>query len=150
MEVGRLQLFVRFCNISGLFPFRMVLDEASGKFKHFDRHWRHPANFWFIILFMTQCTYSVLDMLVNVPFFLVSDSLIYKLGLTLDISSAIVMTWFSRHLLFQFRKFEMAFDSLVRFDEMLAKFRHCGASDIRRRTIIGIILCLITVSIMLD
>ena len=50
MGVERLQLLVRFCNLIGLFPFRMILNEQTNQFHRFDRHWRHPSNWWFTFL----------------------------------------------------------------------------------------------------
>ena len=49
MGIERLELCVRFCNIAGLFPFRMVLNRFNGKFLRFESHWRHPANWWLIL-----------------------------------------------------------------------------------------------------
>ena len=48
MGLESLKLFFYLSNVSGLFPFRMALEESTGKFKRFDVHWRHPSNWWFI------------------------------------------------------------------------------------------------------
>ena len=49
MSVEELQLFFQFSNVSGLIPFRMVLDQSTGKFKWLKGH-HSLVNWWFIFL----------------------------------------------------------------------------------------------------
>ena len=49
MGVEELHLFVRFCNVTGLFPFRMVLDQSTRKFKRLKGQYS-LVNWWFIFL----------------------------------------------------------------------------------------------------
>ena len=92
MGVERLQLFVRFCNISGLFPFRMVLNEVTGKFKRFDCHWRHFANLWFIFVLLAQLAFTVLMIYISMPFF--SNSPLYTFSALMDASISAVCNYF--------------------------------------------------------
>ena len=145
MGVERLQLFVRFCNISGLFPFRMVLNEVTGKFKRFDCHWRHFANLWFIFVLLAQLAFTVLVIYISMPFF--SNSPLYTFSALMDACSFCILNWTPRLLFFHFKKLEMVFDCLNHFDKVLANSNcRVPCCTIRRRTIIGIIISSVLVT----
>ena len=63
--VERLRLLFLVCNVSGLLPFRMVLDAQTKRFKRFESHWRHPTNWWFIILLIGQICFLTIIYLSN-------------------------------------------------------------------------------------
>lgn len=144
MNVGQLQLFVRFCNVAGLFPFRMVVDGETGKFKRFDYHWRHPANVWFAIVFIGQFSFTIFIICGSWKFFIASNSLVYRLSIVMDNCSFFIVSWAPRLLLFHFGKVQNMFNYLIYFDRMLAKY-HQNHFNIRRRIIIYIIKSLIMV-----
>ena len=59
MGVERLKMLFHACNVSGLLPFRMVLDAQTKRFKRFEGHWRHPNNWWFLILLISQMFFII-------------------------------------------------------------------------------------------
>ena len=152
MKVGRLQLFARFCNFAGLFPFRLVLDGETGKFKRFDCRWLHPASVWFAVVLIGQLSFTILIICVNLKFFMASNSLVYRVSMLMDVCNFLIVSWAPRLFLFHIRKVEKTIHSLIYFDRMLVKC-HRRSSNIRRRIIIYIIICLVTVllsKILLD
>ena len=139
MAIERLQLFVRFGNISGLLPFRMVVDVETGKFKRFNFSWYHPANWWFIFLLIIQSTLTILNF--HVTWTVNSNEFMYTLSSGIDTLSFTILMWTPRLLLFHLRKMWMVFDSLGRIDRHLDKYNQINQCSIRRQTIIGIIIC---------
>ena len=112
MGVERLQLCVRFCNVCGLFPFRMILDPISGRFKRFDHHWRHPANWWFILniicylmFFSLGAYYMVFSLVANETIFI---PVVLAVVLILYAFNVLALNSIPRLLLFRLRHLETA------------------------------------------
>jgi hypothetical protein len=152
MGIERLHLFVRICNVCGLFPFRMIVDKATGKFKRFDGSWRHPANWWFLLLVLIGHTYfsvswvnfSWLHLTIDNDQHISVHLIVFMLFL------AILLILFSIPLLFLFfyRRFETAIEILNRVDKKLAKVNHGVCSD-RWRMYFGIAITTIGVPILI-
>ena len=151
MGVERLQLFVRFCNVCGLFPFRMVLNQELRLFKRFDGHWRHPANWWFAFLLIVHFMFLFMFALTGFSM-LLSDTdhvltYVHLVVLVMYLSDIIVLISTPRIFLFHIRHLESAIEILHRIDQTLVKiYRH--PCTIIRRTIIGILICLFMVHIL--
>lgn len=120
MGVERLQLFVRYCNVCGLFPFRMVLNRELGLFKCFDANWRHPANWWFVFLLIGHIAF--LFMFVRTGFSqLTTDTdhlltYVHLVVLVMYLSDVIAFISTPRIFLFHIRHLESAIDILHRID----------------------------------
>ena len=151
MGVEQLQLLVRFSNVTTLLPFRMVLDEITGKFKRFDSHWRHPSNWWFTFILISQLSsvclivHQICSKLMNA-----SDS---SLTLAILIFIFYLFNYFAlifvspRIFLFRFRHLETAIEILNRIDRILDKiFLQPQNCKTRHRAIIGISISSLIVS----
>ena len=142
MGVERSHIFVRFCNVSGLFPYRMVLDLLTGRFKRFDSHWRHAANYWFILLLIGQVNNIILVTYMTWRLLTYGDQMygnkIYALAISLNVVNFVFLIFIPRLLLFRLRHLEVALQHLVRIDRLLARIisvpDYCSN---QRRTIIG-------------
>ena len=142
MGVEELHLFVRFCNVTGLFPFRMVLDELTGRFKRFDGNWRHASNYWFILLLISQ-VFNIILVIYVTRYMLTygniqTESHVLALAIGLNIANYLISILIPRLLLFRLRHLETALQHLVRIDRVLARIiplpNKCRS---QRRTIIG-------------
>ena len=116
MGIERLQLLVRCCNISGLLPFRRVLNEDAKMFRRFECHWRHPANWWFILLLICHFLVTAIHIYLSWIYLTRDDSEILT---TVDFTVLIllygnfaVIFSFPRFFLFHIRHLETAFDIL--------------------------------------
>ena len=153
MGVEQLQLLVGFSNVTGLVPFRMVLDEITGKFKRFDGHWRHPSNWWFTFILIAQILnliaayYFTLFVIFDSVEDIVSLFLVYKFLVLLYLLNFSILLWIPRFFLFQFRHLETAFECLLATDRILETFSHPPCTS-RRRTQFGMAFCLIFVRIL--
>jgi hypothetical protein len=147
MGVEELQLFVRLCNLTGLLPFRMILDEQTGRFKRFDGHWSHPVKWWCSFVMTIQIGVLVVNIywLVDSLDPKVNFSLVYKLVFILYfLNYSILMLLSPRLFLFRLRQLETAFECLRRIDRMIIS-NSKSSNPTRRRTVIGILIILIDV-----
>ena len=157
MGVERLQLLVRFCNLIGLFPFRMILNEQTNQFHRFDRHWRHPSNWWFVFIFMAQTflTLQVVYMVVlphsnsnNEPN---KTNFVYQMIFFAFILTHMILSWCPRIILFRLRLLESAVENLHRIDRTLSKISLIKPCDTtRRRTLVGISITFLLVKFIFD
>ncbi len=46
--------FFRLCQCVGFFPFRIDIDQQTGKFQQFSFSWRNPVAWWYVALFLSQ------------------------------------------------------------------------------------------------
>ena len=141
MGVERLQLLIQFSNVSGLLPFRMVLDEQTKRFKRFDGHWRHPSNWWFLSFLLVQFGLHIIG-----PFSVystwVSSSFIYLAVFIFGFFNFSLFFSSLRLFLFRFRHLEKALEIFESIDRLLSTRTRCNS---KRRTIIGIVINLIWV-----
>ena len=145
MGVERLQLFVRFCNVCGLLPFRMILDPVSGRFKRFDSHWRHPANWWFLLQLIPYPILLSIAVYYAFTVFMTDKTE----SMTAVLSVAVMLYGFNvfalnsihRLTLFRLRQLETAIEILDRVDRVLDKMIRIPCTN-RRRTLITIGYCL--------
>ena len=147
MGVERLQLLVQFCNLSGLLPFRMILDEETRRFKRFEGHWRHLANWWCSFITAIKVAVLVASIYFAAVSFLAGEkqSLAYQLVYLLYCSNYAILLLLSPSLfLFRIRHLESAFESLHRIDRMIEAAVKSSCT-IRRRTFIGILIIVIDV-----
>ena len=149
MGVESLELLVQFSNVSALMPFRMVLDKLTGKFKRFDGHWRHPANYWFTLILISEIIFCILQLSsiviskINQHKYSNNDHLLtYNLVLLFYTFNFMILFLSLRLFLFRFRHFETTIESLQRIDKMLGNKNCCTT---RRRTLIGILMASIKV-----
>jgi hypothetical protein len=137
-----LQLFVRFCNLTGLLPFRMILDEQTGRFKRFEGHWRHAANWW--CSFVGVCQILAFIGIAYVFTFLILPkdyelNLIYKFVYCLYFLNHFFFILLSPRLFFfRYHHLQTAFEFLHRTDRMIGTAK--SSCTTRRRTIIGILI----------
>jgi hypothetical protein len=155
MGLENLKLFFRFSNICGLFPFRLVLDEQTGRFKRLFGNWRHPANWWFTLLLIGQVYFIILDVvctaMINSKLFLdghQSFSVVLILTISLDLLNFTIITLVPRLFLFRIRNLEVTLEHLGHIDRILTRIVPKPLScTSRKRTIAGIsIISLYTVS----
>jgi hypothetical protein len=145
MGVERLQLFMRFCNVCGLLPFRMVLDPVSHRFKRFDSHWRHPANWWFLLQLIPYPILLSIAVYYAFTVFMTDKTE----SMTAVLSVAVMLYGFNvfalnsihRLTLFRLRQLETAIEILDRVDRVLDKMIRIPCTN-RRRTLIFIGFCL--------
>ena len=148
MGLERLRLFFRFGNISGLFPFRLVLDECTGKFKRFDAHWRHPANWWFgfillghlylLILLLFVIQHIIMGHAQSVP-------TTYLVALSLFSIGFFILITIPRLFLVRLRNLDLSLQIIQQIDRIFDKISTKVPCTIQRRIIIGIILGFILV-----
>jgi hypothetical protein len=148
MGVERLQLFVRFCNVCGLIPFRMVCDERN-QFKRFDRHWRHPANWWFTFL-LTK--YFVLVILFMYNGSLKNREEVNQVLTKVEITALMLylitnnsLLSIPRLVLIHLRHWETAIECLHRIDRILNKMPHHTSCTTRQRTMFGFCVMIVMV-----
>ena len=148
MGIERLQLFARISNVCGLFPFRMIVDEGTGEFKRFDASWRHPTNWWFLLLLIGHVYFAVVWIYFSWLHLTTyeSQSLTTVHLVVLMLFFAIVLILLSIPLLFIIfsRHLETAINILNRFDHKFSKIHRGFCSD-RSRTYVGIAITLISV-----
>jgi len=148
MGVERLQLCIRFCNVCGLFPYRMILEEQTYRFKRFVRHWRHPANWWFAFLSISYILFVVIFAFISWTelFNKENDSFtaVHKVALALYFSNLLVIISVPRLFLFRFRYFEKSMETLHRIDHLLDKMPR-PSCHIRLFTIMGILIFFLAV-----
>ena len=148
MGIERLQLFARISNVCGLFPFRMIVDEGMGEFKRFDASWRHPTNWWFLLLLIGHVYFAVVWIYFSWLRLTIdeSQSLTTVHLLVFMLFFAIVLILLSIPLLFIIfsRHLETSIDILNRFDHKLSKTHRSYCSD-RRRMNVGIFITVIAV-----
>jgi hypothetical protein len=141
MGVGRLQLCTRFCNVCGLFPYRMKLDDQTLKFKNFEQHWRHPANWWFAFLSISYILFVITFTLVSWTALSTEENntltTVHKVALALYFSNFLAIISVPRLFVFQFRNFERTLEILHRIDHLLEEIPQ-SSCHIRLITIIGI------------
>ena len=150
MGVERLQLLVRFCNVCGLLPFRMVLDEPTMRFKRFDGHWRHPANWWFALHLMGQIFLTL-----QIVYMIWSSntesnkstnlSSVYFVVFLLFILNFVILLWCPRIFLSRRRHLEVAIELIHRIDGTLTKILQEMPCTTRRRTLVGISISFLAV-----
>lgn len=148
MGVERLQLLMRYCNVSGLLPFRMVLNARTKQFKRFDNHWRHPANWWFALLAIGHLVLTAVFIYlswINLHDGKSEPITTVQVVLTLMHGHIIVLFSLPRLFLFQVKHLETAFDILHRFDRRIVNISPKSSDTVLRRTHIGIIITLIGV-----
>jgi hypothetical protein len=155
MGLENLQLFFRFSNVCGLFPFRLVLDEQTGRFERLVGKWRHSANWWFTLLLIGQVYFIILDVvctaMVNGKLFLdghKSFSVVLILTVALELLNFTIITLVPRLFLFRIRNLEIVLEHLGDIDRILTRIVPKPLScTSRQRTIVGIsIISLYTVS----
>ena len=141
MSLQNLQLLFRFCNVSGLFPFRLELDEQTGRFKRLVGHWRHPVNWWFILLLIGQ-VYNII--LINYQTWISltdghhSYSFLVVLIIALNYGNYLIMILIPRLVLFRIRHLEAALHHLARIDHILTRIIRIRFScTSRQRTVTG-------------
>ena len=149
MGTERLLLFVRFCNVCGFFPSRMLLDDETKRFKRFDSHWRHPANWWFSFLLICQivfsCTFLYVIWLALMAYEQQSLTIVQAAVFMLYQSNAQIMCTIPRlFILLRFRNIEEVLNSFTRMDRTLSKIKGSSCTT-RRRTVIGIGISFIVV-----
>ena len=150
MGVERLQMLFHICNVSGLLPFRMVLEAQTKRFKRFEGHWRHPNNWWFLILLILQMIFIVFSSFASWSIFFVklaSTSTVILVIFVFLSSSYIIWLLSLRLFLFRFRHLETALKTFHDIDRLLIKIDHVSCHT-RRRTIIGITLSLLWVGLL--
>ena len=140
MGMERLRLLFCYCNVVGLFPFRMVINKDTNEFKRFDNQWRHPSNWWFATLLIAQIVYIIWTIYWQIFLFLSESKLptIYLFIYTLHLSDYVLMIAIPRIFLFHFRNLETALETLHQITRLLPKNSHtsCG---INRRLVVGIL-----------
>lgn len=147
MAVERLRLIFLICNLSGLFPFRMILDAQTKQFKRFDKHWRHPFNWLFLIVFFGQglfyimMTYSSWIISKEIQ----SKSTIYSVIFILGLLNYVILCFSLRLLLFRVRHLETAIEIFQGIDRLLAKKLFETPCRTKQRTIIGLVFSVICV-----
>lgn len=152
MGVEELQLFFRFANVSGLFPFRMILDRSTGKFKRFEGHWHHFANWWFVVLFIGHVFYVTAFIYMSVTMIIEDSNLslpvFYLVTFSLYLLCQLLFTITPRLFLICFRHLEMALLKLRRIDNELGRTSShvTRSSSSQCRTLIGIFLTISMVS----
>jgi len=150
MGVERLQLLIRCCNVSGLLPFRMVLNNRTKQFERFDNHWRHPANWWFALLLIAHIFLTVVHIYISLIDLTDEKSepiTTFQVVLILFNGHFIVLFSIPRLFLLQVRHLETAFDILHRIDRrMPGNISPTSSADtVLRRSYIGIAITLIGV-----
>ena len=147
--VERLRLLFRICNVTGLLPFRMILDVPTKRFKRFESSWRHPTCWWFLILLIGHIFFTVIIALASWNIFskkLEAMSTVVLVIFILLSSSYAIWISSTRLFLFRFRHLETAFETFHSIDRLLSKTdRPSFNNNTQRRTIIGTVLCLIWV-----
>ncbi len=124
MGLGRLRLFFRFRNVSGLFPFRVVLDECTGKFKRFDGHWCHPANWWFILILLGHLYLLILLIFViqsMITGHAQSVPTTYLVALSLFSISFFILITIPRLFLVRLRNLDLSLEMIQQIDRILDK-----------------------------
>jgi hypothetical protein len=142
-----LRLLFYFCNVSGLLPFRMIFDAQTKRFKQFESHWRHPANWWFLTILIGQflffynfINYAKLVILKENE----SKSTVFMFIFICGVVNYIVLCLSLRLILFRFRHLETALEIFNKIDRMLTKTCH-PSCNVYQRTVIGLILICIGV-----
>ena len=106
-----------------MWPFPFPND--IGRFKRFDRHWRHPANWWFAFLSISYILFVTIFVLISwtALFNKENDSLttVHKVALALYFSNLLFIISVPRLFLFRFRYFEKLLETLHRIDHLLDK-----------------------------
>jgi hypothetical protein len=147
MGIERLQPFVRFCNVCGLIPFRMVLDEVK-RFKRFEGHWRHPGNWWFTLLLVGYILSLILLVYINLKKVSTDDAslvaslkFVHLFAFALYFTNFIIICSLPRLFLLRFRNLENALEIVLRIDGGLNKLGLSHATcTTQRRTVIGVSL----------
>ena len=151
MGVERLKLLIRCCNVFGLLPFRMVLNNHTKQFKRFDNHWRHPANWWFSMLLIGHIFFSVVFIYFSWINLTREDSksltTVHLVGLVLLFVNFTIMFLIPRLFLLRIQHLEIAFDILHRIDGRLAKISP-SRDTVLRRTYVGIAIILLSVCLL--
>ena len=142
MGLEHLKLFFHFGNVSGLFPFRMVLDESTGKFKRFDIRWRHPANWWFLFLLignlilLALVIYSMWSMIIettkSLPTTFSVVLLLYSIGF-------FILCTTPRLFCIQIQNLGQSFEMILKIDRVLDKIPTQIPCTTQRLTVVGII-----------
>ena len=142
MGIERLLLCVRLCNVCGLIPFRMVLDEQTFRFKRFERNWKHPSNWWFTFLCVGFIVFIFPFAYFNYTFIPGEGGkiTIFFIGvLALYFFNYLFLVSIPRLFLLRFNHFETALETLDKIDRFMAgKMRSVPACTARLRTFIGI------------
>lgn len=151
MSVEELRLFFHFANVSGLFPFRIVLNPSTGKLKRFDGNWRHLVNWWFLFLFIGHVFYVTAFVYMNGTMIVEDHSLslpvFYLTTFSLFLLCQLLFTITPRLFLINFRHLETALLILRRIDNELSQMLNITRTNVttHRRTLIGIFLTLLMV-----
>jgi hypothetical protein len=152
MGVEELQLFFRFANASGLFPFRLIFDQSTGKFKRFEGHWHHFANWWFVVVLTGHVFYVTVFLYMNCTMIIEDSNLslpvFYLVTFSLFLLCQLLFTITPRLFLICFRHLETALLNLQLIDKELGRMSsHVTRSNSsQRRTLIGIFLTILMVS----
>jgi hypothetical protein len=149
MGVKNLRILFCFCNVAGLLPFRMVTNGETNGFKRFDRHWRHPANWWFLILFFVHVAYIIRTSYEQIYQFISENKLatIYKVVYTLSIFNYTLLVTVPRFFLVNFKHLETALEILNDIDRLTMVTPIHFPCKTMQRTIIGIFASLFWVNV---
>lgn len=148
-----MQLLVRFCNVCGLAPVRMVCDRLTGNFKRFDRHWRHPVNWWFTFLLTGYLGFFILfSSFLGPTYFKEIGQLLTKVEIVASLFYIVNLSFITlipRLIVIHFLHLETAFECLNRVDRILNKMPKFTPCTTRQRTLFGLSITICAVFISL-
>ena len=134
--------FFRLCQFVGFFPFRVKIDERTGKFRQFSFSWRNPVTWWYSALSLSQ--------FIVFPVFISalqdenqsSIKLPLTISMSLELSNIIYcLLLFSARfwVTFFFKTLRQAIIHMHIVEQFLGEHTHCCRCTIKLRIFIGII-----------
>lgn len=141
-ELVALRPFVRLCQISGLFPFRLESDSETKHFKRFVFSFFHPLTFWYAFLLLLQIT---------LEYYVGHSSEIYLFGTVHTVAgkfyqvSLIVMFVLLSILPLLSLRIRDAVKYVQAFDAMSTSLSNKPPFNVGRRLCFAVVYCLIAV-----
>lgn len=133
-------------NVTGMFPYRMILNKKTNRFKKFTCGWSHPATWWFATVAVLQIVYTFLISFFQISLF--SDfnmSVVYLIIITFWQVSYNIVKLVPLLLLFHVQHLKTAFHAILKADRILQRISCKSSCSSRRRTVVGIIIALMMV-----
>ncbi len=148
MGLERLKLLSTLINLTGMMPFRMILDKKTNRFKRFDFGWRHPITWWCALSILTQLIYGPVIATIQISMVLTkkNDPIIYMIIMSLWQVSYVLSRFVPFLLLFHAGHLKLAFNSLAKVDLALQNIPHRLCFS-RRYTLTGFAISVILVRI---
>lgn len=140
----KLRSFFRLCQFLGFLPFRMNIDDETGKFQGFSYSWKYPITWWYIVTSIASIVFFVFLLEVLFKSSDIDDlPFIIKITTKTDIVLNFVLIISTRYwLIFKHRALANAIEFMKKIETNLERDSYPNCKNgIKFRTVFGATSC---------